>query len=369
MRRIFAPLLFLAVVLLTLAPVLPAAGQAGSGVVIRLVRQSVWNGPDRPLFVQIRVTNGGQSPLTELNVVLSVQAPARARSVFQLSLQQDATPDLKSDPFPQAGAIAPGASRDFALLEPVPFLNENGLYPLRIQVLSQNVAVATLRTPMVFLAEHSESPFHLVWTWVLFERLQYGRAGGCTPGPLEADVAPGGRLDTLVTAMDSATPAAIDVVVSPVLTDQLVRMSDGYRIRGADGAVRTVPKGTGGAADAARLLEALRKIAGRPRTELVAQPFGDSRIPSLFRAGLGADLVRLVDRGRKVVGTTLGAEPSTQVFRPPLSQIDAGSAGLLGGMGAGILVLDDRSVRVAPALFPNPPPVVEIAGAGHSATA
>ena len=248
------------------------------------------------------------------------------------------------------------------VLRDLPLFDENGLFPLKISLLSHDQELAALRTPMVFLTEPPQTPLHLSWTWVLSEPLSFGPDGVFEPGPIEGDIAPGGRISAMVAAMDAGTPASLDLAISPVLAEELERMAAGYRVRDASGQIRTVPKGEGGAADAARILDSVGKIAGRPRTELIALPFADARIPALFRSGLGSDLGTLVESGRETISRIFGAEPSTTVFRPPLSQIDVGTADRLGDLGTSLLTLDADSVAVAAGLSPNPSPLVRIAG-------
>src|SRR5207249_1642969 len=107
-------------------------------------------------------------------------------------------------PFTQAGSIAPAEARDFAVQQALPFLSENGLYPVQVRLLSKEEPVATLRTPMVFLSDVPQTPLHLAWTWVLARPMQTGPDGVFEPGTLESDIAPGGPVDAAVSAMDSA---------------------------------------------------------------------------------------------------------------------------------------------------------------------
>jgi hypothetical protein len=348
------------------------AGQARAvapgQVSMSLVSESTWNDFTRPLRIRVRVRNDSPTAIDRLAIVLTIEARAGARSVYQLSVHQAATAVLHSFVFQERGAIAPGASRTIFLRQPLKNLalvSDNGIYPLQIQLLSGESIMATLRTSMVFLIETPENPLHITWTWVLDEPLQTDPNGVFEPGPMEGDIAPGGRLDAMVNAINDATPGAIDLVVSTVLVDQLDRMSNGYRIRGPDGALRTVRPDTGGAADAAHLLGLLRRIAGRPGTQLVAQPFSDARVPALLRAGLGDDLPTLLDRGRRLVASVLGAQPVQDVFHPPLSQIETPSADRLAALGESTLLLDSGSIPVQAGLTPNPPPVIRLSGGHH----
>lgn len=139
-------------------------------------------------------------------------------------------------------------------------------------------------------------------------------------------------------------------------------MSHGYRVRDVAGTVRTVPRGTGGAADAARVLGTLRRIASRQATELVALPFGDARLPALLASGMGGDLPVLLDQGRRLVARVLGRSPTERVFWPPLSEVDANLAQQLHELGASTLLLDHDRIPVQPGLNPNPPPVYQLSG-------
>src|SRR5205809_824316 len=80
----------------------------------------------------------------------------------------------------------------FAPPQALPFLSENGLYPVQVRLLSKEEPVATLRTPMVFLSDVPQTPLHLAWTWVLARPMQTGPDGVFEPGTLESDIAPGG---------------------------------------------------------------------------------------------------------------------------------------------------------------------------------
>src|SRR5437016_1091150 len=75
------------------------------------------------------------------------------------------------------------------------------LYPIRMDLLSSLQPVATLRAPMVFLTQQPKLPLALTISWLLWEPLQVLPDGSLGPGPIEADIAPGGRLDRTVRAI------------------------------------------------------------------------------------------------------------------------------------------------------------------------
>ncbi len=350
----------------------PAMAQDQPVVEIRLVSQSAWNGPRRPLQLAFDATNRGPLPLDDLSVVLSIEVPARSRSEYALSLQSDTTL-LSASLFPQTGSLLPGQTRTFTLRQTLDVLalrGESVLYPLKVQLLSKDVPVSALRTPMIFLVERPEVPLNLQWTWVFGATLQYRPDGVFLPGSLESDVSTDGRLEAMAGALADLQPVAADVVMSSVLVDELQRMQGGYRIMGEAGAVRTVQKGTAGAAAAEKLLATLSQIARRSGTELLAYPLGDPSLPAMVESGIAVDLPVLMDRGEALVGSALGVTPRRDLVRPPSSQLDVPTTNRLRTLGARTVLIDVDylSKPTTPPKF-TPTPVVQLAGARKPMTA
>ena len=319
------PSLLLALAVLPSLTSIQAAAQAGPAATLTLVSQSIWNGPKRPLDIRIKATNVGPDALEEISLVVTIQARIQARSIYDLSLETDATPEIAATPFGQPGILQPEESRIMHARVPLAGLSlagDNALYPVRVQLLSQETVIATLRTPMVFLVDQPAVPLNLTWTWVLAASVQFGPDGVFLPGDLEEAISPTGRLGAMVGALDLPSPRPLDLVVSPSLVDQLQRMARGYRIREQGGTLRLVRRGTAGAAEAAALLARLAKLASQPATELSTMPYGDPSLPALLAAGLGKDIRPLAERGRALVGSALGAEPRADVAYPPQSMVD-----------------------------------------------
>ena len=356
--------LCIALLLLTAAPVIPSTqGQTAPAVTLRLLAESIWTGPTRPLVLAFSATNESTTAIGTLSVVLSIWAPTRSRSAYELSLKEDATALLLSQPFPQSGSLLPGQTRRFTLRQHLDLLHatDNALYPIKAQLLSADVPVATLRTPMIFLIEIPQVPLNLTWTWVLSDPMQLEPDGSFGPGPIELDIAPGGRLDLMTRALEGLRTDAVDVVVSSVLVEELRRMTTGYRIVDASGAARTVAPGTGGAADAERILGALGRIAARPQTELVATPLGDPSEPALIRAGLSADIPTLAAEGSSVIAAALHARPIEHLVRPLASALNGPSLVRLVRSGMDTVLLDANFMPSPPGLHETASPIVRLA--------
>ncbi len=342
----------------------PAHAQEQPGVTIQLLSQSNWNGPSRPLRLAIRTTNTSDQTMEDLSVVLSIQAPARSRSVYELSLRADATSLLSASFFPQRGVLGPAETRTFRLRQPLAELasrQEDAVYPLKVQLLSGDAPVGELRTPMIFLSEPPQVPLNLSWTWVLSAPLQYRPDGTFVSTELEQEVSPAGRLSTLARSLRMLRRTPVDVAVSPVLADQLAKMASGYRVLEAGG-TRVVPEGSGGAADAARVLETLSRVARRRPTELLALPYGDAVLPSMVQAGLGNEIATVMADGRSVVDSILGSPPQRAVFRPAHSLIDDAVMGPLSSFGVETVVLDANVVPPPSDQMFTPSGVVTLSG-------
>jgi hypothetical protein len=320
-------------------------------VTLTLAAQPPWNSAARPLDVSLRATSQSQTALGSLSIALSIWSPARSRSVYELSMRADATNFLFGQTFLLNGSLNPGDTRTFRVrqdLRAVTALSETGLYPVKLVVMSGDTPVAELRTPMIFLGERPEVPLNLAWTWVLSAPIETNPKDEFVADTLERDVAPRGRLDILVRALQLAGHKPVDLALSPVLIDQLQRMVRGYSVVDPGGVVRTVAAGTGGAVDAARVISALRSLTALPSAETTALPYGDPSLPALARAGLLADLPTLLDRGRRIVDDALDVTASTSVSRPPLSQLDQGTLGKLAALGTSVVLVD-------PGFLPQPP--------------
>lgn len=372
MRRLLAGLVPLAVVCTGfLFAGRPASAQTAAPLVeLRLASQSPWTGPHRSLELTVQATNTSAQTLDSLLVEVVVEGAARSRSVYDLSLTHQVTGTLLAFPFVQHGALAPGATRTFRVTQPLAALatfGENAIYPTQVQLWSRGAPVATLRTPVIFLIEHPKVPLELQWSWVLTETIQYDPAGVFRNGPLQSDVAPGGRLDTLLRILDGIRDP-VDVPISPVLLDELTRMAAGYRLR-AGGAIRAVPRGTGSAADAARALALLRDIARRSTTEVPTIAAANASLPALASGGLASTIPAMLDRGRTLVRTVTGRAPETSVLRPALSQLDAAAIRRLAALGTRTVLLDPGVLTAQAGLKLTPSPVTPLVARGGSVDA
>jgi hypothetical protein len=374
MKRLLGCLAAL-VLLVSIAPL--AIGQEQPAVVLTLVRQTPWNSPKSPqVDLTFKAENTSSQTLGNLSVVITVFQHVTSRSQYELSLTEDPTlpiPPTTRKPLP--GTLAPGAARIFSISKKLALPQlDSQVYPLKIDFGSGIRSLGTLRTSVIYLVEKPQTPLSLGWTFVLDAPVLFEPGGVFRNATLERQLAPGGRIAAEIAALRSITPASapshVDVVISPSLVTQLVRMKDGYTVR--DGStLRHVPAGQGGAADAQQALEDLGHIASKDQIELSAMPFSEPLVPSLLASGLARDLGTQLERGRSELQQRLHAAADPSVFRPPDAAIDGPSVQQLARQGVDLMLLDAGTLqgRSSPLGFAAPPAAKIPLGPSKSLTA
>lgn len=335
-------------VLLLLLP-LPSVGaqEEPSVVELTLDRQTAVGGPDRPLYLSLTAHYPSGRPLRDLTVSLWIYHPATSRSAYHQGLDDEPpTAPLLIAPYPHRGPLREGETIEISVrhrLQELAARGENALYPIKVQLESGGVAVAALRSALVFIEEKPLVPLNLSVTVVLDPEIRFTPDGVLLDDSLETAIADGGRMESLVSALE-AQPMRATLAVSPLLLEWLDRMSEGYRVREEEGD-RAVGADAPEAEAADRMLERIRSVARSAAVEVLALPYASPSIPSLMASGLEEDLRRQITQGRDLVESLLGVTVSTETFHPPGSQLDRDSVGALADDGIETLVLGASAVR------------------------
>ena len=332
--------------LLLLVLTLPQSGvsaqEESSVVELILEEQTPFGTPDRPLSLSLRAHYPTGRPLRDLTVSLWIYHPATSRSAYHQGLiGEPPTAPLLITPFPQDGALRAGDTMQFSISHRLPELTargENALYPIKVQLESGGVAVASIRSALVFIEEKPLLPLNFSLAVVLDPEIRFSPDGALLDPTLEAAIAEGGSIESLVSALE-LQPAAITMVVSPLLLEWLDRMGNGYEVR-EEGGDRSVGAGAPAAAAAESMLGRIRSLARSTAVEVLALPYASPSIPSLVASGLEEDLRRHITEGRDVVQSLLEADVAAETFRPPRSELSRESLGVLAGAGVETVVLD-----------------------------
>lgn len=310
---------------------------------------------------------------TELSS-LSIDAPG----VYPLMVNVNGTPDYGS----------PARLDDARFLLPV------------LGVPPEPAADSAADTLTSVVPPDTSKPVRLTMLWPLADRprLAAGAPGGTTPVRLTDDdlatsLAPGGRLDTLLSAVDFATSSQVDpggevrnamcLVVDPDLLVTVNAMTGGYVVNDAPDAGPTTPTHPGAGQDAAvgwlnRLKSLAQRMCVAPTTYSQADLDALQRVGD---AGLSAVAVRgasdIVDqmlgiqsvRGATLVGDGPLTGPAVELLSAQGPTVAIGAANVTAEDSATgeLATADVRPVRYTPrlAFAPFDPTVgAALAGAG-----
>jgi hypothetical protein len=352
--------LVLAILFVALPVPGPVTAQDEPPVRLTLARQSAYVTPERPLTLQVSATNDTEEAIPDLALKLWVYPSARSRSEYDEALRFEAVSPLHVSTFAVEGALEAGQTRRLPAIEAgLPILEdlgENALYPIKVELTSQNLTVAEMRSATVYIQERIVLPLDVSITFVLDAPPSFRPDGTFTDDTLLRRIAPEGRIGAVVDALRD-TPVACTLVMSPLLLEQLRRMADGFRMV-QDDQVASFGRNSPQARRAAAVLEQLRAVS-RPPVEVVALPYASPSLPAMASAGLREALRAQVNRGSQLVEAVLGVPPAEGAFRPPGGTVDDASMNLLLGLGERALILDAEAVS-QPTFFFTPSPVAAL---------
>jgi hypothetical protein len=393
-----AAILILIGVLGLLLPGIAAAQPQRSNVLVQLelsgLSPRVVTATSAPVLrISGRIVNIGDRPITSLGVWLQRDAPVSSDAAATRALKGliEAPRVTRFQLLP--GELAAGQSRPFQLEVPLRGaeltslqINEPGVYPMLVTLGGESdssgitrLASAPLLVPVLGIPpiapgdppgpvlRRPPQPAPLTVLWPLAappERLPTNpgepmlvRSDRAGTDPLAAEIAPGGRLDGLLGALEQVVPpgsplgAAVCVAVDPLLLETLDGMSHGYRVAHPGG----ISAGTG-ARDARSWLDRLRgAVQGRCVLPL---PYADADLVALSRAGL-TDLAALAtSTGARLVSELLRVQPLAGVSWPADEMLDERTLADLTALQTHAVLLDPRSIISQPivqSMVPQPP--------------
>jgi hypothetical protein len=349
------------------------------------------------LRVTGRVVNVGEHPLSQLGVRLQRGEAETSDEALTQALHGDAEAPLVTRVQPVPDDLAPGRSIPFQLDVPLLGgtdslqLSKPGVYPLLLNLTGKpdlggmtRLASVPLLLPVLGLPSATAGalpdpvwprpvqPAPLTVMWPLAtapQRLPTGpgepmliRSDRAGTDPVAAEIAPGGRLDGLLGALEQAVPpgsplaASVCVAVDPELLETLDGMSRGYQVSEPRG----ITDGTG-ARDARSWLDRLR-VAVQGRCVLPL-PYADADLVALSRAGLTDLEAQASSTGARLVSELLGVQPLTGVVWPAEEMLDERTLADLTALQMHAVLLDPQNL--AP---PRSPAVDLVSLVGGSST-
>jgi hypothetical protein len=328
-----------AVSVTTAAPPAAAQGKPSVAVVLTQITPQV---PTRADTLQISgyVSNTGETEVGPLTVHLErALSPFTERSTFDAfadGTQDHSTIAVEGSQVELNGTVGPGDLDPFRLRVPLAslHLSQRGSYAVKVVTDGGNVRAET-RTFLPWVPKPREvTPTRVVLLWPLVDRPVRGQDGIFTDDRLASQLGPKGRLAGLVAA---GAGAPVSWVVDPDLIESVEAMSNGYRVRSADG----VAAGSGSEV-AKSWLEVLRAgAAGKP---VLALPYADADVGALARASRRTDIEAASSVAAETLERLLTDQKVTPLAWPSSGFADDATIAALSHAGYGLTVLSEDAV-------------------------
>jgi hypothetical protein len=224
-------------------------------------------------------------------------------------------------------------------------LCHDAIYPLYFTAdyTPRDGATVRLATAQTYIPSFTKQPdkAQIAWVWPLLDRPHRQQSDTLfLDDDLAAEIAPGGRLDQLLSVLESVgRTVPMTILTDPDLIDELAIMSAGYQVRHGTGRV----PGTG-AGDASAWLARLRAVLAMPNIELAFTPFGDPAVETSARAGL-TWTTAMPGQMQARVSTALGGRtPPTDIAWPANLTISNDTLSTLIGQGTKTVLVSDKTM-------------------------
>jgi hypothetical protein len=340
-----------------------ARAQEPPSAVIRLIGQTAWTTPEKPLLrITLRITNDGGSTITDPVVGWTLGPKVTSRDQYEATLDEGPAFAASADTEVLPEDIAPDASTDHKIRIDTSetggiLQDDSGVYPLQLELRSQDQPIAAVTTAAIHIIQRPQKRVLFSWWTEVATPVAFGPDGTLIdPGFEEMLRSQGGvvaQVDAIAHLLStdrSGTP--VDLVISPAALDQLRQAADGYER--SDGT--SVPADAFPARVADETLETLVEIAGAPGARLHAMPFAAPRLPALSSPGLRTHLDAQWRMGDEAFERILGERPDDRVARPPGLAFDEASVDLLEARGVTTILGAADSVERPPQLNDFAPP-------------
>lgn len=239
------------------------------------------------LDLRVLVENQGRSEIDGLQLVVEVhRSVGGARSLLRQALDRGVLPatfeavervDVRDGEALSANDIAGERIRIDG--QEIGWAGTNDVYPVRISVLSGAEVLDQVVTAAVHLVDPPDIPLQATVVWPLSAPSDR-TAEGTHLEALPDHLAPGGRLDVLLTALERHVTAPIMVAPEPAMLEDLADRADGFVL--ADGTV--VPDDDPAAVAAASLLDRIRAVVEATPLAPVVGPYADADVAALATA-------------------------------------------------------------------------------------
>lgn len=320
---------------------------------IRLLTQTPWTTPEDPVVrIIVRVDNEGTGTIANPVVGWRLGPRVTSRERYETALQEGPSFAAVADTVFRGSELASGGSIEVPITidtsETQGIEDDSAVYPLQIEVRSDDELVASMTTAVIHIFQRPLAPVWFSWWTEVASPVAFGPDGTLIDPGFESALGSGGgivaQVEAIAHLLTVPDAEAVDLMVAPIALEQLRRASDGYERR--DGS--TARAGDPAPVAAAETLDRLREIARSPQARLHAMPFAAPRLPALLSSGLGTHLEAQWRLGDATFEELVGERPDPTVARPPGLAFDQASVDALVARGA-------TTILGAPDSVPRPP--------------
>lgn len=292
----------------------------------------------------------GATAVDSLNLRVLIGLPLARFDLHQLEQTPESPPGIIGTVHDGPSHINAGATAKFTLdvpLESAPYLSQDGVHALELEVQGTEEGAAPSDTPIVlgkgdtFLPVFSTTlsdPTHIVWGVKFQDRPQSAPASSITDASILGLVGTQGRLSRLLTATKAPTGSGSNPVVYIVDADLLRALNQAstgpWKVEGDKSSRPANPAAAG-------FLTALSRSV--TQSDLVAEPSSNADVVSLADAGLDGEATAALASGKQGVAQILGVTPRSDVFAPAGGEISTTSLAYLAGAKVSTILLNEAA--------------------------
>ena len=315
--------------------------------------------PGDTLRISGKLLNSSDSVLTKISARLGISAsPLEKRAQItqqsELELNPEAEPIdyfLDKTKVSISDALQPGDGANFEVSIPVNDLplERDGVYALMMEVLgddgSGNVRrQGGFRTFMPWMGLDS-NPIDLVWLWPLIDYPAQEANKILLNDKVPRSLAPGGRLDSLLT-VGANNADKVSWVADPQLLQVSQDMARGYQVRNGQ-SLSVGDLSTESGQWISRLTDAILasqdldsvKSGKNDRLPLWVTPYADIDAGAVIEAGMGTNVVRSTTMASSVASNVLGQVVSETLYWAPSGRLNKKTGDLLASSGVRTVIL------------------------------
>jgi uncharacterized protein DUF6049 len=287
--------------LVAITSVSPRVAKPGSTVTVTGVVTNRTAAPMSGLSVQLWSSGTYLPNRTALTSYLTTQGPTGADSPQGLPQALPALPSRASQHFTMRLRATQTGMRYF------------GVYPLAVQLSNALGPLDAARTLLPFWPGKAEArvarPLNIAWVWPLIGTPQRAACQALLGNSLAASVAPGGRLDTLLTQGQTAQArqARLTWAIDPALLSDVTAMTRRYVVGASDTCTGGTPEPASRAA--ATWLNGVKSVAAQQ--DYFVTPYADVDVAALAHRGPDGQLAGAFGEGRSVAHKILGHDQHT----------------------------------------------------------